>query len=88
MRDHFWPFTDVLRQIWLAVTQKVWATADLMDVTDGSLQRLTRTPYNCAPIRRAPIASKHACSRVLLLLNHTCIGVICVIRGELLFRRE
>jgi len=23
MRDHFWPFTDVLRQIWLAVTQKV-----------------------------------------------------------------
>jgi len=34
MRSHLWPFTDVLREIWLAVTQKVRKTADYTDVTD------------------------------------------------------
>jgi len=35
MRSHFQPFTDVLREIWPAVTQKVWkTTADDADSTD------------------------------------------------------
>lgn len=33
------------------------------DVTDGSLQRLTQTPYNCAPIGPAAIRSEQLCSR-------------------------
>ena len=34
MRSHLWLFTDVLREIWLGVTQKVRKTADYTDVTD------------------------------------------------------
>src|SRR5437762_13496850 len=36
-RGHFWPFTDVLREIWSAVTRKFGKTADYTDVTDGFL---------------------------------------------------
>ena len=34
MRSHLWLFTEVLREIWPAVTQKVRKTADYTDVTD------------------------------------------------------
>src|SRR5437870_7944728 len=39
LRNHFWPFTDVLREIWPAVTRKMWGhfavlTADHVDITD------------------------------------------------------
>jgi len=37
MRSYFWPFTDVLREIWPAVTEKFGKTADYTDVTEGFL---------------------------------------------------
>jgi hypothetical protein len=42
MESQFWPFTDVLRAIWLAVTRKVRtpATADIADLTDRFLMVL------------------------------------------------
>jgi len=37
LRSYFWPFTDVLREIWPAVTEKFGKTADYTDVTEGFL---------------------------------------------------
>jgi len=35
-RGHFWPFTDVLREIWWPVTRKIIkTTADYADFTNG-----------------------------------------------------
>ena len=51
MRSQFWPFTDVLREIWLAVTRKVRMTADFRDVPDWNC-RGSRAGCDCWICRR------------------------------------
>src|SRR6266436_4520640 len=43
LRSHFWPFTEVLRKIWLGVTRKVGQTADDKDDTDVTDERLLKS---------------------------------------------
>ena len=81
MGNHFRPFTDVLREIWLAVTRKIakdLRTADCTDPTDGfwaGVRRGGRLQWDAqfgTPGGRA----------LPLLLNHVCICVIRVIRRD------
>ena len=79
LRSHFWPFTEVLRKIWLGVTRKVGKTADDTDVTAGFFDwRLTQTPYNWM--------SESACRvRQPRYGLRFCIRVIRAICGEFYF---